>query len=74
MIAISFRRLASNPKKIALRRLVCSSNLNILMLQETLGNGDKIYNIISSMLLNCYCLLLVSDVKGRFRGLELGFN
>lgn len=68
MILLSYncRGLASHPKKLALRDLIRQNNPDILMLQETLGKGEKIIDLLSKLLLGWVFQAL--DANGHFGG------
>ena len=68
----NYRGLASQPKKLAFRELVRSQNLDIVLLQETLGKGDDVICSISKLLPNWVFYAL--DAVGRSRGMVTGFN
>lgn len=62
---------ASQPKKLALRRLLTSSQLDIIFLQETLSPADSLILTLNSWLLNCTFHAL--DASGRSGGISIGF-
>ena len=74
MIVLSFncRGLASQPKKLAFKELVRSHNPDIILLQETLGKGEEIINIISKLLPGWSFFAL--DAVGRSGGVVSSFN
>lgn len=66
------RGLANPDKKLALKRLCLSYNLDFLMLQETLGDGQLIHNSLKNFVPDWRFFYL--DARGRSGGLALGFN
>jgi len=71
-LSFNCRGLASSDKKLALRSLIGSVRIDILLLQETLGNGGSINNILSNMLPGWIFHTL--DSRGRSGGCALAFN
>lgn len=71
-LSFNCRGLASSPKKLALRRLFDSESLDIIFLQETLGEADLISHTLGSLKLGWIFQSL--DVIGRSGGLALGYN
>lgn len=64
--------LASPDKKLVLGMLLGSNRIDVLLLQETLGNGVSINNIMLNMLPDWNFHTI--DVRGRSEGCSLGFN
>ena len=62
--------LASKPQKIAICRLVVDESVNILFIQETMGDGVRYACSLESMLPGwSFCSM---DAKGKFGGLLVG--
>ena len=70
-LSVNCRGLASQSKKLAFRELVRSQNLDIILLQETLGKGDEVINSISKLLPDWVFHAL--DSVGRSGGVITGF-
>jgi len=71
-LSFNCRGLASSNKKLAFKRLIGSERIDVILLQETLGDGISINKILLKMLpdWNFHSL----DVRGRSKGCVLGFN
>lgn len=72
LLSYNYRVLASQPKKLALRDVIRQNNLDILMLQETLGKGEEIIALLSKLLLGW--LFRALDANGRSRGWSQGIK
>lgn len=74
MIVISWncRGLACKPKKLALKELVQCYNLEVIMLQETLGLSSKLVSPLGSTLPGWHFQAL--DSSGHSGGLVIGFK
>jgi exonuclease III len=72
MIVLSFnyRGLAHPSKKASLKRLVENISLDILMLQETMGDSGVVSRILGSLLSEWDFYAL--DAQGRSEGLAIG--
>ena len=64
--------LASLPKKLAVRRLVEDQNIDVLFLQEIMGNGLCLAAEMESMLVGWIFISL--DAKGKSGGLLIGWR
>lgn len=71
-ISLNCRGLASNSKKLALKLLMSSDKIDIIFLQETLGNSVNIINTLEGMFKDWDFFAV--DGRGRFGGLTLGVN
>lgn len=71
-LSFNCRGLAIPDKKLVLKRLLGSVRIDVLLLQETLGDEGSINKILLNMLLDYIFHIL--DVRGRSRGCALGFN
>ena len=74
MIILSYncRGLVSQPKKIVLRELMKSHNPDVLLLQETMGQGEEVNGILSRMFHGWVFQAL--DAHGRSGGLSMGIK
>ena len=74
MICLSYncRGLANPDKRFELRELIAQKPIDILFLQETLGEGDVVATILKSFLPNWTFITL--DAHGRSGGCALGIN
>ena len=50
LMTLNYRGLASKPKKLAVCRLVEDQHIDVLFLQESMGNGNLFVNELESML------------------------
>lgn len=66
------RVLASPDKKFALQRLCKLERLDVIFLQETLGDGNLINQFLKKFLLEWNFIFL--DVRGRSSGCVMGLN
>ena len=66
------RGLASSPKKIIVRRLVEDQNIDVLFLQEIMGNGLCLAAEMESMFVGWIFISL--DAKGKSGGLLIGWR
>ena len=64
--------LASKPKILAVCRLVEDQHIDVLFLQESMGNGNLFVNELESMLSGWTFLSM--DARGKSRGLLLGWR
>lgn len=71
-LSFNFIGLASAPKKLAHKSLFFKYKPDIMMLQETLGQGDQVSNFLTSFLLGWS--FVTSDVRGKSSGLTTGFK
>jgi len=71
-LSFNCRGIANLPKKLALRRLFESEPVDIIFLQETLGEANQITHILGSLKPGWTFLSL--DAVRRFGGLVLRFN
>ena len=69
---LNCRGLASLPKKLAVRRLVEDHNIDVLFLQEIMGNGLCLATEMESMLVGWIFISL--DAKGKSGGLLIGWR
>ena len=72
LLSFNCRGLASQPKKLAFRNLISQYNLDILMLQETLGKGEEIIELLSKLMPGW--LFQALDADGRSGGLVTGYR
>jgi len=49
-LSCNCRGLASKPKKLALKEIVHRYNPDVLLLQETLGRGEEVTKVLSTLL------------------------
>jgi len=70
IISLNCIGIASPSKKHTLSHLLEPNNHAILLLQETLGDGDVVCKILENLLNGWYFLGI--DASWRFRGLALG--
>lgn len=66
------RGLASKPKKLALRDWLLSSKSDIIFLQETLGKGSEVENMLNSLLPGWKFTPI--DSSGHSGGLAIGYK
>jgi exonuclease III len=66
------RGLAGPLKKLALKRMILTEHLDVLLLQETLGEGVEVDNRLSFLLLDWSFITL--DSIGRSGGLAIRWN
>jgi len=71
-LSFNYRGLASLDKKLALQRLCKSERLDVIFLQETLGDENLINIVLKKFLLDWDFLFL--DVRGRSGGFIMGLN
>ena len=69
---LNCRVLASLPKKLAVRRLVEDQNIDVLFLQEIMGNGLCLATEMELMLPRWIFISL--DAKGKSGGLLIGWR
>ena len=69
---LNYRGLASLPKKLAVRRLIEDQFIDVLFLQETMGNGLGLVGELESMLPGWVFISL--DAKGMSGGLLIGWR
>ena len=72
IMTLNCRGLASKPKKLAIVRLVGLQSVDILFLQETMGDGVSLASSLE-LLLHGWTFCSV-DAKGKSRGLLLGWR
>ena len=72
LTTLNYRGLASLPKKIASRRLVEEHFIDVLCLQEIMGDGISLDGELELMLSGWVFISL--DAKGKFGGLLLGWR
>ena len=68
----NYRGLASPSKKLSLKRLVDVLALDVLLLQETMGNSNAMVGALKSMLLDWDFAAI--DTNGRLGGLASGWR
>lgn len=66
------RGLASKPKKLALREMVMNSKVDVLLLQETLGNGAEVELMLNALLPGWKFSAM--DSAGHSGGLVVGYR
>eukprot|EP00253_Pinus_taeda_P029489 PITA_29489 len=71
-LSYNCRGLASAPKKLALKRLIETKSIDIIMLQETLCSADQISKTFQALTPGWSFISL--DVAGRSGGLAIGTN
>jgi len=71
-LSFNCRGMASASKKLALHRLFNTNFVDIIMLQETLGDVDLITRSLESLKLGWHFYSL--DAMGRSGGLAIGYN
>lgn len=72
ILSFNCRGLARPDKKLAFQRMIMAEPVNIVFLQETLGNTEAISRFLASMLPGWTFQAL--DASRRSRGLALGLN
>ena len=72
MMTLNCRGLASIPKKLAVCRLVADQHIDVLFIQETMGDGF-IFAGEMETLLNRWSFVSM-DSKGKLGGLPLGWS
>lgn len=74
MICLTFncRGLANPDKRLALKELLAQKPIDILFLQETLGDGISVTSLLNSLLPNWTFITL--DAQGRLGGCILGIK
>ena len=70
LMTLNCRGLASKPKKLAVCRLVEDKHVDVLFLQESMGDGQFFVDALESMLKGWTFLSL--DACGKSGGLLLG--
>jgi len=71
-MSFNCRGLASPLKRPALKRVVSYEHPDVFLLQETLGEGEEVKSHLESLFPGWKFVTM--DVKGRTRGLSLGWN
>ena len=71
-LSFNSRGSAIPDKKVALKRLCHSECFDVIFLQETLGEGSSLNNVLLKIVLDWAFHFL--DVKGRLGGCALGYN
>jgi len=72
VLSLNYRGVVGPSNKTSLKRLVESHQLDVLMLQETLGAGENVSLLLESLFPHrCFIGL---DARGRLRGLAIGWN
>ena len=69
---LNCRGLASLPKKLAVRRMVEDQLINVLLLQEIMGDGQSLDGELELLLFGWVFISL--DAKGKSIGLLLGWR
>ena len=70
VMTLNCRGLASKPKKLAICRLVVEQSVDVLFIQETMGDGVLFASTLESLLLGwAFCSV---DAKGKSGGLLVG--
>ena len=72
LMTLNCRGLASKPKKLAVCRLVEDKHIDVLFLQESMGNGALFVDELESMM-SGWTVLSV-DARGKSGGLLLGWR
>eukprot|EP00253_Pinus_taeda_P030816 PITA_30816 len=72
VLSFNCRGFASSPKKLALRRLLTTSQINIIFLQETLCPADTLVQSLNSWMPNW--IFHAIDASGRSGGLAIGVH
>lgn len=74
MICLSYncKGLANPDKRLALKELIAQKPIDIIFLQETLGDGESVAKTLNSFLPNWTFITL--DAHGRSGGCALGIN
>eukprot|EP00253_Pinus_taeda_P016780 PITA_16780 len=72
ILSFNCRGFASNAKKLALKRLLLSHSLDIILLQETLCQAEPLTKILNAWFPNWTFQAL--DASGRSGGLAIGVN
>eukprot|EP00253_Pinus_taeda_P030204 PITA_30204 len=72
ILSYNCRGFASNPKKLALKRLLTSSALDIIFLQETLYQAEPLTKLFNSWFPSWHFQAI--DATGRSGGLAIGIN
>ena len=71
-LSFNYRGLASSPKKLALRRLFTAELVDLILIQETLGEAHHVSKILQAICPRWIFTAL--DAMGRFGGLAMGYN
>ena len=72
VMTLNCRGLASKPKKLAICRLVADHSVNVLFIQETMGDGVRSACSLESLLPGwSFCSV---DAKGKSGGLLVGWK
>lgn len=71
-LSFKYRGMASASKKLALRRLFEVEPIDIILLQETLGEVDHITSFLKSILPRWNFIAM--DAVGRLGGLAIGYK
>ena len=72
LMTLNCRGLASKPKKLAVCRFVEDQHVDVLFLQESMGNGHLLVVELETMLKGWNFLSL--DAHGKYGGLLLGWR
>jgi len=70
ILSLNCHGLASSPKELALKEVIHNYNLDILLLQETLGAGEEVSKSLSKLMPRWSIHAL--NAKGRSGGITLG--
>jgi len=70
--SFNYRGLVAPLKIPSLKRVILAEHSDVLLLQETLGEGVEVYNRLSTLLPNWKFITL--DSLGRSRGISIGWN
>ena len=72
VMTLNCRGLASKPKKLAICRLVAHQSVDVLFIQETMGDGVLFASTLESLLPGwTFCFV---DAKGKSGGLLVGWK
>ena len=72
LMTLDYRGLVSKPKKVVVCKLVEDQHIDVLFLQESMGNGILFADELESMLRGWNFLSL--DARGKSGGLLLGWR
>ena len=72
VMTLNYRGLASKPKKLAICRLVADQSVDVLFLQETMGDGVQFASTLEFLFPSwTFCSM---DAKGKLGGLLVGWR
>ena len=71
-MSFNCRGMANPAKTLALKRLFELEKLDVIFLQENMGNSKEVVSFLEAKIKDCFLYSL--DAKGRSGGIALGIN